>query len=50
MTQFALEEFKEQNRGIKKKDYIWYNSIYSNYPILLKKKKVKKNFMQLMGG
>ena len=41
MTQMALEEFKNINRGIKNKDYIWYNSIYSNYPILLKKSKKK---------
>lgn len=41
MTQMALEEFKNINKGIKNKDYIWYNSIYSNYPILLKKSKKK---------
>lgn len=41
LTEMALEEFKNINKGIKKKDYIWYNSIYSNYPILLKKSKKK---------
>ena len=41
LTEMALEEFKNINRGIKKKNYIWYNSIYSNYPILLKKSKKK---------
>lgn len=41
MTEMALEEFKNINKGIKKKNYIWYNSIYSNYPILLKKSKEK---------
>lgn len=41
MTQLALEEFKNINRGIKGKDYIYYNSIFSNYPILLKKSKKK---------
>lgn len=41
LTQMALEEFKGINSGIKRKDYIWYNTIYSNYPILLKKSKNK---------
>lgn len=41
LTQMALEEFDIQNKCINKKKHIWYNSIYSNYPILLKKSKSK---------
>ena len=40
LTQMALEEFKNINKGRKNKN-IYYNSIYSNYPILLKKSKKK---------
>lgn len=37
MTRIAIKLFKEQNTKLKrlKKDYIFYNPIYSNYPILL---------------
>lgn len=37
MTRIAIKIFKEQNPLIKriKNDYIFYNSIYSNYPILV---------------
>ena len=37
MTRIAIKIFREQNPLLKrvKKDYIMYNSIYSNYPILL---------------
>lgn len=37
MTRIAIKIFKEQNPFLKrfKSDYIFYNSIYSNYPILL---------------
>lgn len=37
MTRIAIQLFKDANPYIKriKKDYIFYNSIYSNYPILL---------------
>ena len=37
MTRIAIDLFKEANPLIKKikKNYIFYNSIYSNYPILL---------------
>jgi len=48
MTQMALEEFKVINKGIKKNNYVWYNSIYSNYPILLKKS--KKKFLATSGN
>lgn len=41
LTEMALEEFKNINKGIKRKDFIYYNSIFSNYPILLKKSKKK---------
>ena len=38
MTRIAIKIFKEQNPLIKriKNDYTFYNSIYSNYPILVK--------------
>ena len=37
MTRIAIELFKEANPYLKrnKKDYVFYNPIYSNYPILL---------------
>lgn len=37
MTRIAIKIFREQNPILKriKKDYVFYNSIYSNYPILL---------------
>lgn len=37
MTRISIKIFKEQNPFLKRKkdDYIFYNSIYSNYPILL---------------
>lgn len=45
MTRIAIKIFKEQNPFLKriKENYIFYNSIYSNYPILLwyQKKKFK---------
>ena len=39
MTRKAIQIFNNQNNvlnRINKKDYIYYNSIYSNYPNLLK--------------
>lgn len=48
MTRIAIKQFKEQNPFFKrhKKDYIFYNSIYSNYPILVwyQKKPFKYGF------
>ena len=37
MTRIAIKIFKEQNPYLKRKkeNFIFYNSIYSNYPILL---------------
>lgn len=37
MTRFAIQIFREQNPFLRrnKHDYIFYNSIYSNYPILV---------------
>lgn len=37
LTRIAIELFKEENPFLKrlKKDYIYYNNIYSNYPILV---------------
>lgn len=37
MTRIAIDIFKETNPWLKrqKKDYVFYNNIYSNYPILL---------------
>ena len=43
LTEMALEEFKVKNKKKKNKN-LYYNSIFSNYPILLKK--VKKSSMQ----
>ena len=47
MTRIAISIFKETNPFLKrnKKDFIFYNSIYSNYPILLWYQKKKFKFM-----
>lgn len=47
MTRKAIQIFNNQNSFINKvnKNYIYYNSIYSNYPILLKHSKKKFKYM-----
>lgn len=40
LTEMALEEFKVKNKRRRNKN-LYYNSIFSNYPILLKKSKKK---------
>lgn len=49
MTRKAIQIFNNQNsflsKIINKKNYIYYNSIYSNYPILLKHSKKKFKYM-----
>lgn len=46
MTRIAIKIFREQNPILKriKEDYIFYNSIYSNYPILVWYQKKKFNY------
>ena len=41
LTEMAIEEFNNINKGIKTKNFVYYNNIFSNYPILLKKSKKK---------
>ena len=47
MTRIAIKIFKEQNPILHriKEDYIFYNSIYSNYPILVWYQKKPFNYM-----
>lgn len=47
MTRIAIKIFKEQNPILHriKEDYIFYNSIYSNYPILVWYQKKTFNYM-----
>lgn len=52
MTRIAIKLFKEVNPFFKRKkdDFIFYNSIYSNYPILLWYQKKKFNYMTPNGN
>ena len=47
MTRIAIEKFREINPIHKriKKDYIYINQIYANYPILLHKSKERKIYI-----
>lgn len=53
LTRIAIEQFKEHNKENRnkkeKKEEIFYNNIYSNYPILLKKSKKKFTYINGAG-
>src|SRR5574344_2480652 len=52
MTRIAIQSFKELNPFLKrkfKKNYIFYNSIYSNYPILIWYQKKKFDYITSNG-